>query len=218
MRQTVRKVKNGQEITFVCSKCGNFIHDVFLPTGKKYEGNDWDDIPEKCSCGARIINRQPIIDENGSYTEDTCEDVCEDLYENVNNSVYVNIENVHKNVKENLDISIIRTRDLENAISLNFFDMRLNSFKRNNFKLPANIDFLRLECIKRNISHIESNIEQLSYKDDRYDRYGKYGKDGSDDIDDKREMHEQLNVLRKKYDDLLEKFEDRKDVDKKLKR
>ena len=218
MKQIVRKVKNGQEITFVCSKCGDFVHNVFIPTGKKYE-DDWDKIPEKCSCGARLTNRQPIIDESDKDTDDESRDIYENAHENIrknienaHENIRRNIENAHKSARENPDTYGTRIGDLEKAISIDYFDMRLNSFKRSNFKLPDNVDFLRMECIKRNISHIESNMEKLSIREDANDEDGTNGKDSTDE---KREMQKRLNLLRQKYDDLLEKLEGRKDVGRK---
>lgn len=201
MRQIVRKVKNGKEITFLCSKCGNFVHEVFIPIGKKYE-DDWDKIPEKCSCGARLTNRQPIIDENetekgNGQDIDEVYDISGETYKNIRK----NIDNTHKSVRENQDIYGLRIRDLEKAISIDYFDMRLNSFKRSNLKIPDNVEFLRMECIKRNISYMESNMEK-SLGDYENDGYG-----GEYNSDDRKEAQKRLNLLRQKYDNLLEKFE-----------
>lgn len=206
MRQITKRVKGGQETTFVCSKCGDFIHSMFISEGKRCE-YDWSKVPEKCSCGAILTNRQPIIDIGGedTYTTDV-DGIHESEYTNDEN-VHINDENVHRNAgdirKNTYGSHGTREeyiRDIEDAISIDYFEIRLNSFKRSNFKIPDNVDDLRLECIKRNISYIESSLKQLSHK---YD------------TDSKNDMQERLSMLIQKHDDLLEKLEDKKDVDKK---
>jgi hypothetical protein len=181
MRQIIKRIKNGQEIVFTCSQCGALIYDIFVPIGKKYEIN-WNKIQEKCSCGERVSNRQPIID-------------ISDIDANLNDK---NISDVRrdKNISEKSDMCIERIIDLENAISISYFDMRLNNFKRDNVKIPDNIDHLMIECIKRNISHMESNIKHLSYIDDIYE---------------KEDAQKRLNNLKKRYNDLFYKLEDKQD-------
>ena len=213
MRQIVKRVKNGEDITFTCSRCGNFVHNMFVPTGKKCE-SDWDKIPEKCSCGERLTNRQPIIDEEYKDVQ-AIDDVHKNVHKGIDN-IHKNIDrgtnddvrmgrdgyerNVRRSIYEKKDISEKYIIDLENAISIGYFDMRLNSIKNNGLKIPDNIDSLRIECIKRNISHIESNVKQLQYKDSE---------------SGKRELQEQLNVLRQEYSDYSKKLDDRKDINKK---
>jgi len=199
MRQLVKKVKNGQDVSFVCSQCGKLIYDTFVPVGKKCEPN-WDKIPEKCSCGARLTNRQPIIDINESDVDDNYIDGkvksvgvnYETSYEQNNNEN----ANVGMNIHE--DIEIVDRgyiKDLESAISIDFFDMRLNIIKKENIKIPDNIDYLRMECIKRNISHVESNAKHFSC---------------TDDICEYENIQERLIDLRERYDQLYKKLEDKK--------
>ena len=206
MRQITKRVKGGQETTFVCSKCGDFIHSMFISTGKKCE-YDWSKVPEKCSCGAILTNRQPIIDIDGEDIDATDVDGTHENAHINDENVHINDENVRRNtgnIRKNIyGSSGTREeyiKDIEDAISIDYFEIRLNSFKRSNFKIPDNVDDLRLECIKRNISYIESSLKQSPHK---YD------------ADSKNDMQERLSVLIQKHDDLLEKLEDKKDVNKK---
>ena len=187
MRQMVKNVKGGKDITFTCSKCGNFVHSMFVCDGDENK-SDWDKIPEKCVCGTKLTGRHPIIDIG---IKDTCgerENVCRDIHVDVSKGP---CDNVH----EKYNINSGQMEDLENAISIDYFDMRLNGLKKRNFKIPDNLDYLRMECIKRNISHIESSTKQLF---------------STDDVHSKREVQERLNILRQQYSDLSEKLEDRK--------
>lgn len=186
MRQTIKIKKDGQEVTFVCSECGNTIHNMFIPIGKIYEP-DWNKIPEICECGARLANRHPIIDND----IETC------YIDNNRNNI-----NSRRNVRGNMsmseraDIYRRRIRDLEIAISVDYFDMRLDGLRRDNFKLPDNIDYLRMDCIKRNISYIETLTGRMSNENDEYE---------------KEEILERLEGLKRKYRDLSKKLENRKD-------
>ena len=213
MKQIVKRVKDGQEITFICSKCGDFVHDMFVPNGKKYE-YDWSKVPEKCSCGAMLTNRQPIIDIDGEDENIVDTDTAHGnlrindggIHTNGGNSykgdenVHKNTGNAHKNMYRSQGTLEEYMKDLEDAISIDYFEIRLNSFKRSNFKIPDDVDDLRLECIKRNISYIESSLRQSPHK---------YDADGKND------MQERLSVLRQKHDDLLKKLEGNKDINKK---
>lgn len=181
MRQTVKKLKNGTEITFTCSQCGTLIHDMFLPIGKQVEPN-WDKIPEKCSCGARLTNRMPIIDNS----------------EIGNSNLDIGRINEIDGNNGNSDINGGRLRDLESAISIDYFDMRLGSFKRDNIKVPDNIDQLRIECIKRNIFRVESHAKHLSCTEDKCEKV---------------ETENRLNVLKQRYNDLYKKIKYDIDVD-----
>ncbi len=187
MRRMVKRVKNGQEVTFTCSQCGDLIHDMFVPIGKSCEPN-WDKIPEKCSCGARLTSRIPIIDTSGANTGyvDTMND------ENVRN-------NTHGDISEKSDVYTRYIRDLETAMSVDYFDMRLNSLKRYSIKIPDDIDYLRIECIKRNISHAELNVKHLS---------------STNNINEKEDAQDHLDDLRQKYNDLLSKLENKKGAKK----
>jgi len=177
MRQTIKIKKDGQEVTFVCSECGNKIHDMFVPNGKIYEP-DWNKIPEICDCGARLANRYPILDGNiETYYID-------------NNSNNVKRKNVQRDISERGDIYRKRIRDLEIAISVDYFEMRLDGLKRDNFKAPDNIDNLRIDCIKRNISYIETFVGRTN---DEYE---------------KEEAMERLESLKRKYSELSKKLED----------
>lgn len=192
MRQIVKKVNGGEDIILECSRCGNFIYNIFVPSGKKRE-LDCDKIPEKCSCGERLTNRQPIIDEDLQEINDT------------HIRVYKNKgDNAKRDVHKNKDIYRGYIRDLESAISIDYFGMRLDGLKKRDLKIPDNIDNMMMECIKRNISHTESNIKQLSHKD---------ATNGN------RELQEQLNILTQKRSELTKKLddkrEDKKDVSRK---
>lgn len=186
MRQTIKIKKDGQEVTFVCSECGNTIHNMFIPTGKIYEP-DWNKIPEICECGARLANRHPIIDND----IETC-------YIDNNRTNINSRRNVRGNMSmsERADVYRGRIRDLEIAISIDYFDMRLDGLRRDNFKAPDNIDCLRMNCIKRNISYIETFAGRMSNVDDAYE---------------KEEVLERLESLKSKYSDLSDKLENRKD-------
>lgn len=234
MRQIVKRVKNGQEVKFICSICGEVIYCVFILAGEECEIN-WDKLPEKCSCGTKLANRQPIIDTDGIDTDgidmdgidkDGTDTDCIDtdgidmggidtdgvdmnnMSENMRGNVHRNIyDNVRKDVQRtvsrdmsgNPDIYRRCMIDLENAISVDYFDMRLGGLKRGNCKIPDNIDHLRIECIKRNISYIESCMERSSYAEDTCDA---------------NELKEMLNILRQKYSDMSKKSEDKKGFDK----
>ena len=187
MRQIVKNVKGGKDITFVCSKCGNSIHNMFVRTGDEYK-SDWDKIPEKCTCEEKLTGRHPIIDIGNQDIDGEHENVCINIHNDVN-------RDKHDNVREKDNINRECKEDLENAISIDYFDMRLDGLKRRNFKIPDNLDYLRMECIKRNISHIESSTKQLFY---------------TDDVHSKREAQERLNMLRQQYSILSEKLEDKK--------
>jgi hypothetical protein len=186
MRQTIKIKKDGQEVTFVCSECGNKIHDMFIPIGKIYEP-DWNKIPEICECGARLANRRPIIDDD----IETC-------YIDNNRTNISSRRNVRGNMSmsERADVYRRRIRDLEIAISIDYFNMRLDGLRRDNFQVPDDIDYLRMNCIKRNISYIETFAGRMSNVDDAYE---------------KEEVLERLESLKSKYSDLSDKLENRKD-------
>lgn len=196
MRQVVKNVKNGKEMTFVCSACDSIVDIIFVPTGKNYEP-DWYKIPEKCSCGERLISRQPIIDE---YDDKNCDDDGGSGNEDDVDNGIDNHRNTCKTIDKNVGVGNIHDkynicmRDLERAMSLNYFHMRLNSLKRSSFKIPENIDALKLECINRNISHIES-MTWLS--------------DNGDDEDGGMNMYGMLNNLRQIHGELSNKLERR---------
>ena len=204
MIQIVKRVKNGQEIKFICSTCGEVIYCVSIPTGDRCEIN-WDELPENCSCGAKLINRQPIIDIDNIDMDDKSSDVYEimskDLHGNIGGNIRENILDkqgtVSKAVREKSDIYRRYIKDFENAVSIDYFDMRLNGLRSCNFKVPDNIDHLRTECVNRNICYIESCIKQSSYLDDEYD---------------KNELKERLNILKQRYDDMCRKSEEKKDL------
>ncbi len=213
MRQMVKKVKNGREVTFICSNCENFIDIVFIPIGGKYEPN-WDKIPEKCPCGERLIYRQPIIDKfeenndtdnegdinnddinNGDVNNET--NYNSDSVNNVTNRDVDHIDNYINDDGSNMDAKNSETykgyiKDLERAMSLDYFEMRLKGLKRSHFKVPDNIDLLRLECIHRNISHDESIIEGS--------RFGEYD---SDNVD----IRARLSMLKQRHTELSNKLE-----------
>ena len=202
MRQIVKRVKNGQEVKFICSKCGEIIYCVFIITGDTCEIN-WDKLPEKCSCGAKLTNRQPIIDpaDNGDNgdNDDNADNldignICGNVHRNICDNVSKDKQRiVYRNISENPDIYKRCMIDLENAVSIDYFDMRLSGLKRGNCKIPDNIDHLRMECIKRNICYIESCMERFSYEEDECDT---------------NELKEMLNTLRQKYNDMSAKSED----------
>jgi len=183
MRQTIKIKKDGQEVTFVCSECGNTIHNMFIPIGKIYEP-DWNKIPEICECGARLANRHPIIDND----IETC------YIDNNRNTNSRRI--VRRDMSDRSDIYRRRIRDLEIAISVDYFDMRLDGLRRDDFKPPDNIDCLRMDCIKRNISYIETLTGRMPNKNGEYE---------------KEEILERLDSLKRKYRDLSKKLENRKD-------
>ena len=183
MRQTIKIKKDGQEVTFVCSECGNTIHNMFIPIGKIYEP-DWNKIPEICECGARLTNRHPIIDND----IETCY---------IDNNRNTNSRRVvRRDMSDRSDIYRRRIRDLEIAISVDYFDMRLDGLRRDDFKPPDNIDYLRMDCIKRNISYIETLTGRMPNKNGEYE---------------KEEILERLDSLKRKYRDLSKKLENRKD-------
>jgi hypothetical protein len=221
MRQIVKRVKNGQDVKFICSTCGELIHSIFILTGDRCEF-DWDDLPDKCSsCGAKLTGRQLVIDADNVEGENIDNDNISGgnlnignldagnldndyIYENVHGNVCGNIHRdtygaVSRNASDKSNIYKRYMMDLEKAVSIDYFDMRLNGLKRNNFKVPDNIDRLRIECIERNISHIESRMKQSSYEEDVYD---------------KNKLKEILNILRQKYNEMSRKMEDNKDFDK----
>lgn len=184
MRQIVKRVKGGEDVTFECSRCGNFIYKMFVPSGKKCEP-DCDKIPEKCSCGERLTSRQPIIDEDSQRTN------------GMRGSVHRSIrDDKRRNVHENQDIYREYIRDLESSISIEYFNMRLNGLKKNGLKIPDNIDNMMMECVKRNIFYVESNVKQLSNKDG---------------VNSERGLQERLNILRQKHSELSKKLEDIKE-------
>ncbi len=224
MRQRVKNVKNGQEVTFICSNCENIIDIVFIPTGGKYEPN-WNKIPEKCSCGERLIYRQPIIDkyeENNGADNSNVDDVDNDNIDNesdLNNDSIDNETNHNDNSINNMtnrndddriddyndgdnynidaknsEVYKGYIRDLERAISFDYFEMRLKGLKRNHFKVPDNIDLLRLECIHRNISRDESIIEGS--------RCEEYDPDNMD-------IRARLSMLKQRHTELSNKLERR---------
>ncbi len=184
MRQTINMKKDGQEVTFVCSDCGNTIHVMFVPIGKTYEP-DWNKIPEICECGARLANRYPIIDGNieTSYIDDN--------RNNINPR-----RNVRRDISDRSEIYRRRIRDLEIAISVDYFDMRLDGLRRDNFKAPDNIERLRIDCIKRNISYIETFIGRMSSVSDE---------------NEKEKVLERMEGLKRKYSELSNKLENRKE-------
>jgi hypothetical protein len=202
MIQIIKKIKNGQEKKFICSTCGEVIYCVVIITGEKSEIN-WDKLPEKCSCGAKLINRQPIIDADNLDMDDASQDIYEKVSKDICGDMGGDIcemdtRAVSKSVREKSDVYKRYLKDFENAVSIDYFDMRMNGLKSGNFKVPENIDHLRVECIKRNISYVESCVNQSSYLNDEYD---------------KNELKERLNILRQRYKDMSGKFEDRKDLD-----
>lgn len=206
MRQIVKRVKNGQEVKFICSTCGEVTYSMFILEGEGYE-IDWDEIPEKCPCGAKLTNRQSIVDianlDIGDTSENMCGDTNGNMRENVHGNMHENFHrntygNVSRNIQENSDVYRRCMSDLENAVSIDYFDMRLNGLKRGNFKIPNNIDHLRIECIKRNISYIELCIKSPFEKDEC----------------DSREIKERLNMLRQIYNDASRKYDDNQDFGK----
>lgn len=205
MIQIVKKIKNGQEKKFICSTCGEVIYCVSILTGDKCEIN-WDKLPEKCSCGAKLINRQPIIDADNLDMDDASKDMYEKVSKDVRGNTGGNIRemNTHgKITREKSDVYKRYIKDFENAVSIDYFDMRMNGLKSGNFKVPDNINHLRVECIKRNISYVELCMSQSSYLDDEYD---------------KNELKERLNILRQRFDEMSRKSEDRNDLDFEKKR
>lgn len=195
--EIVKKVKNGQEIKFICSTCGDVIYCVFILTGDKCE-IDWDKLPEKCSCGAKLTKRQPIIDVDNLDIDNISKDIYEGLHENIHENNLEKDGTVPRSGRGKADVYKRYIMDFERAISVDYFDMRLNGLKSNNFKVPDNIDRLMVECLNRNISYIELCIGQLSYLDDDCD---------------KDELKEKLNKLRQRYNDMSRKSEDKKDFD-----
>ena len=199
MMEIIKNVKNGKEIKFICSTCGDDVYCVFILTGDKCE-IDWDKLPEKCSCGAKLTKRQPIIDTDNLDIDN----ISKDIYENIGGNIDENNLEIRRTVsrggREKADVYKRYIIDFENAISVDYFDMRLNGLKSGNFKVPDNIDRLRAECINRNISYIELCIGQSSYLDDDCD---------------KDELKEKLNILRQRYNDMSRKSEDKKDFGKK---
>jgi hypothetical protein len=197
MMEIVKKVKNGQEIKFICSTCGDVIYSVFVLTGDICE-IDWDKLPEKCSCGAKLTRRQPIIDADNLDFDIISKDISEGL------SGIVHENNLERDVtrcrEEKADVYKRYIMDFENAISVDYFDMRLNGLKSGNFKVPDNIDNLRIECLNRNISYIELCMRKLSYLDDNCD---------------KDELKEKLKRLKQRYNDMSRKSEDKKDLARK---
>lgn len=197
--EIIKNVKNGKEIKFICSTCGDDVYCVFILTGDKCE-IDWDKLPEKCSCGAKLTKRQPIIDTDNLDIDN----ISKDIYENIGGNIDENNLEIRRTVsrggREKADVYKRYIIDFENAISVDYFDMRLNGLKSGNFKVPDNIDRLRAECINRNISYIELCIGQSSYLDDDCD---------------KDELKEKLNILRQRYNDMSRKSEDKKDFGKK---
>ncbi len=187
MRQIVKNVKGGKDVTFVCSKCGNVIYNTTVYDNNGYKPN-WDKIPEKCTCGEKLTRKYPIVDadtqdmsnKDGRYNRRTYDDIDVQSQDNVN--------------KKSLE-SRDSIKDLEGAISIDYFDMILNILKKRNIKIPENIDYLKMKCIERNISHIESSMGQLSFT-----RY----------VHGKKHVQERLNTLRQQYDDLSRKLEERK--------
>ena len=179
MKQIIKMVKNGQEITFICSVCGNLVYDMFVPVGKEYEP-DWNKVQEICVCGTRLIHRDPIIDDSDLKT---------------NHIINRNNGNQRKNrsATEKADLYAECIKDLGDAISIDYFDMRLYNLKRNNFKVPNNVDYLMGECIKRNIHYVELGIEHVN------------------DMHMKKEMHERLNSLKQRYSSISKKLEIKKD-------
>jgi hypothetical protein len=205
MIQIVKKMKNGQEIKFICSTCGEIIYCVSILTGDKCE-IDWDNLPEKCSCGAKLINRQPIIDADNLDIDDASKD----MYEKISKDVHGNaVRNTRENIletrgtatkvaHEKSDVYKRYIKDFENAVSIDYFDMRLNGLKSGNFNVPENIDHLRVECIKRNIAYVELCVSQSSYLEKEYD---------------KNELKERLKILRHRHNEMSKNYEDRKDLD-----
>jgi hypothetical protein len=199
MRQIVKRVKNGQEVKFKCSTCGDIVYSIFVLDGDEFEIN-WDEIPEKCSCGARLTNRQPIIDTGNTVIDNNSENVRGDTYGNAYNNLHKGMQMaISRGMSINPDIYRRCMIDLANAVSIDYFDMRLGGLKASNCKIPDNIDRLRIECIKRNISYIELYMERSSY----------------DEECDKDGLKEKLNILRQMYDDASKKSEDSKDFEKK---
>ncbi len=189
MKQIVDRVKNGKYVKFICSICGEIVNTVFVPIGAKCETN-WDNVPEKCSCGARLTNRQPIIEADGPDMDNGYEKICD----NVKDARRA----ISRDRQDDPDIYRRYVMDLDRAVSIDYFDMRLNGLKRGNFEVPDNIDHLRIECIKRNISYIESCMEQLP----------------EEDTHGKEELKERLDTLKQRYNDTSKKTEDRKDFEK----
>ncbi len=186
MRQIIKMAKNGQEIIFLCSVCGNLIYNIIVPVGKVYEP-DWNNIQEICVCGTRVLYRSPIIDDKGI-------DIIDDNRKSGNHR-----KNVHKKIKDRAedraDLYNERVKDLESAISIDYFEMRLECLKKDNFNVPNNIDHLKMECIKRNISHIELSFEHMSHLNDS---------------SEKEVIQERLNILKQEYSGLTKKLEDKK--------
>lgn len=194
--QVIKRVKNGEEVKFICSICGEVIYCMFVYTGERREV-DWDKLPETCSCGAKLTKRQPIIDADNIDKDDISKNIHEDVHDDKRENVRGNVFGAHgivpRSVHEKSDVYKRYMIDFENAISIDYFDMRLNGLKSGNYKVPDNIDHLMMNCINRNISYIELFIEQSSYSDDGYD---------------KNELKDRLNVLRQRYKDISRKSED----------
>jgi hypothetical protein len=206
MRQIVKRVKGGQEIKFTCSICGETIYDMFVLDGDTCEIN-WEKIPEKCSCGEKLTNRQPIIDNSDTGVDNVSSTIRENVHGNTCNNVHRYMQRViSKDISGNPDVYRRCMIDLGNAVSIDYFDMRLGGLKIGNCKIPDNIDHLRTECIKRNISYVESCMERSSY---------------DEDCCDKDELKEKLKILRQIYSDISKnsdiskKSEDKKDFEKK---
>ena len=200
MRQIVKRVKNGQEVKFICSMCGEVIHCMFILDGDRVEIN-WDSIKEKCSCGAKLTNRQPIIDVDNIHVGNVSGNVRENIHGDARGHVCGDTrEAVSRGTNEKSDMYRRYMIYFENAVSIDYFDMRLNGLRTGNFKVPDNIDRLKIECIKRNISYIESYMEHSSYIDNECE---------------KNELKEKLNMLRQRYSDMSKKSEDGKNLGKK---
>lgn len=224
MRQIVKRVKDGQEIRFICSICEEIIYCVFMLNGNRCE-IDWGEIPEKCSCGAKLKDIQPIIDgcfvgKDGYFTgKDGCfigmsegyigtDNMSRNVHGNIHGNSVVNVSNVNRNacrfvpggIHENSDIYNRYIMDFGTAVSIDYFDMRLNGLKERGFKVPDNIDNLRTECIARNISYVESCMGRCSYSESGHDRSG---------------LRERMKILRQMHSEMSEKCEYGKDFDKK---
>ncbi len=191
MRKTIKNVKNGQEVSFTCSRCDSFVDIIFVPTGKKYEPN-WDKIPDKCSCGEMLISRQPIIEELEEFCDNN-----NDKYDDGNCHKYDNGNNAHSYVSRNSkrddsndghERYDVYMKDLERATSLDYFEMILKSIKEYCFEIPGNINELKFECIKRNIFCIESMNKRC--------------------CDDSFDYENRLKVLKQMYDKLSDKLSD----------
>lgn len=192
MRRKIRTEKDGKWVTYTCSVCENIICDIFTIIGTGYICEpDWNNIPEICKCGTRITNRQPILDEFVEYDKF-------DKFDKLNcgNDEIDHFSHRERNRRDILDRSEIyrrRIEDLENAISIDYFDMRVGGLRKDNFQIPEDIDDLRVNCIKRNISHIEAIIDHPFFKND---------------IHEKREIKEKLNILKEKHSEFSEKMRD----------